>query len=175
MLLYCFIALLSYCFIVLLRKKRYNNTTIRATKTIQQYNNTTIQQYNNTTVKMNFKYFIPAVLWAVIIFWLSATPGERMPDLSFWNLLQPDKVGHLGVYAILVAATLWAFYRFYERNKIPFVVVLSVVFFAILYGIGIEFMQFYFFSGRNFDVLDILANIMGCLIGLLSLRFFRYA
>ncbi len=120
------------------------------------------------------KYFIPAILWAALIFALSATPGRHMPDLSFWDLLQPDKVGHLVVYAILVGAMLWGFYRLRQREKIPQNVIVMVVLFAILYGISIEFMQSHFFSGRNFDVLDILANIIGCLTGLLSLRFFKH-
>ena len=124
---------------------------------------------------MNFKYFIPAVLWAALIFALSATPGRHMPDLTFWNLFQPDKVGHLVVYAVLVGAMLWGFQHLRQREKIPRNVITIVVLFAISYGISIEFMQFNFFSGRNFDVIDILANIIGCLIGLLSLRFFKHS
>lgn len=121
---------------------------------------------------MKYQYFIPAVLWALLIFALSAVPGNSMPDFSFWNIMQPDKAGHLGVYCILVSAMLWGAYRNFRPDKIPKHAIISVLLFAIFYGIGIEFMQSHFFSGRNFDVLDILANIIGCLIGLLSLRFF---
>jgi len=124
---------------------------------------------------MNFKYFIPAILWGALIFGLSATPGRHMPDLSFWNLFQPDKVGHFVVYAVLVGAILWGFHRLHQGEKIPSNIVIMVVLFAILYGISIEFMQSHFFSGRNFDVLDILANIIGCLTGLLSWRFFKHS
>lgn len=118
------------------------------------------------------KYFIPAILWGIVILGLSAIPGNSLPDISFWSLIQPDKVGHLGIYCIFVSAMLWGMNRNFRPAKIPVYTVIVVVLFAILYGILMEFMQSYFFSGRNFDVLDILANIIGSFVGLLSLKLF---
>jgi len=118
------------------------------------------------------RYYIPAILWSLLILGLSAMPGSSLPDFSLWSLAQPDKIGHLGIYCIFVSIMLWGAYRNFRPDKIPLPVVIFIILFAIFYGISMEFMQSYFFSSRNFDVLDILANIIGCLIGMVSLRFF---
>lgn len=118
------------------------------------------------------RYYIPAILWSFIILILSGIPGNSLPDFSLRSIAQPDKIGHLGIYCIFVSIMLWGAYRNFRPDKIPRHVIVFILLFAIFYGISMEFMQSHFFSGRNFDVLDILANIIGCLIGMVSLRFF---
>ena len=48
--------------------------------------------------------FLPAVLWAGVIFWLSSQPDLPGPDVSIPGL---DKVLHAGAYGLLTALMLW--------------------------------------------------------------------
>ncbi len=46
----------------------------------------------------------PALLWSLVIFWLSAIPGDALPRMpGWWNA---DKLIHGAVYAVLGAAVL---------------------------------------------------------------------
>ncbi len=118
------------------------------------------------------KYFIPAILWAVLILVLSGMPGNAMPSFDWWHLFQPDKVGHVVVYAILTGLLLWGTVKKIQLKPLPKNTIVTVVLIAVLYGISMECMQWQFFPGRNFDVLDIIANIIGSFAGLACLRFF---
>lgn len=69
-------------------------------------------------------------------------------------VIQPDKIAHAGAYALL------AFLLHYGFRQPLMPVVLGTV-----YGICIEFMQQAFFYGRQLDVFDMVANLVGCLLG----------
>ena len=116
--------------------------------------------------------FIPAVLWGIIILIISLMPGSSLPNFSFFDLFQPDKVGHLVFYGIFVALMLLGFHQRMSPEEIEVKTVAKVVAFGICYGILIELLQYSFFTGRNFDVLDIIANIIGCFVGVSSLKLF---
>jgi VanZ family protein len=94
----------------------------------------------------------PALIWALIILFLSAHPQLGVSRPQWW--LQPDKIAHAGVYAIL------SFLMRYGIKSVYLPIVLGTV-----YGIGIEFMQQAFFYGRQLDLGDMLANAVGCVLG----------
>ncbi|MEO1436683.1 MAG: VanZ family protein [Bacteroidota bacterium] len=115
------------------------------------------------------KYFWPAGIWASIIFGLSVMPGTSLPKFTLMDFLQPDKVGHLVVYAMLVFLILWGFKR--RDKKWPVKKQrIRVLVYSILYGIAIECIQ-QFLTDRHFDVLDIIANIIGCSLGITIVYF----
>lgn len=105
------------------------------------------------------KYLWPALLWALIILFLSAHP--QMGIAKPWWVLQPDKIGHAGAYALL------AFLLRYAFVPIHWPILIGTV-----YGILIEFMQQVFFYGRQLDVLDMLANLVGCCLGVWIFPYF---
>ncbi len=46
---------------------------------------------------------------------------------------------------------------------------------GVIYGISIEFIQKYYIPNRSFDLFDILADTIGCLVGYyLAKRVFKY-
>jgi len=98
------------------------------------------------------KYLLPALFWALIILFLSAHP--QMGIAKPWWVIQPDKFAHAGAYALLAFLLQYGFKRAY----LPVIL-------GTTYGIIIEFMQQAFFIGRQLDVFDMLANLIGCLIG----------
>ena len=118
------------------------------------------------------KVFIPAILCGLIILALSLMPGSSLPSFSFFDLFQPDKIGHFFAYGIFVSTLLYGFVQQAHPTKIINTTVFKAVIFGICYGIVIEIIQGAFFPSRNFEVLDIIANIIGCLVGVLSLKLF---
>lgn len=85
-------------------------------------------------------------------------PGQDMPALPFDGF---DKLAHLICYAIL--CLLWA--RSFSQLALRRAVLLAAAI-ALVYGIGIEFVQGRFIAGRVFDLWDATANGAGALLGI---------
>ncbi len=104
-----------------------------------------------------FKYFLPAIVWAVVILALSTTAGIQMPEVVF----SPDKLGHFAAYGILTWLVFMALKktgRYNTRSTIWAVLAVS------LYGVALEFVQWAFFPNRMFEVWDMAANFFGALL-----------
>lgn len=104
------------------------------------------------------KYILP-VFWAIMIFSLSSIPGTKLPLYFFPGF---DKVVHIIEYAIL--AFLWC--RVF-RNNIFLTVILCVFF-----GLIDEIHQLYV-PMREFSLLDLSADMLGCILGALCLLLLR--
>lgn len=109
-------------------------------------------------------YFIPAVIWGVIIIILSAVPGNKLPMPPIWNA---DKFAHLGVYFILSVLIIYGFWESHQRQaSLRKPILLSIVTTILLGGI-LEILQEYLFIGRYGDYLDFTANTSGSLLAAL--------
>ena len=99
----------------------------------------------------------PAVVWAVLIYYLSSLPGSTIPSPFF----SADKVFHLGVYAVLgyLVARALGYYGGARR----FAMVLSVLI-CFLYALSDEFHQS-FVPDRTPSFMDVTADTVGSLIG----------
>ena len=98
----------------------------------------------------------------MIIFVLSLTPGDKIPDIEF-TLFEIDKVIHFFLYFML--ALLMGF-GFYSKKNEPFykrVVVIIAI--GISIGSLVEITQGTLILNRFFDVFDILANGIGTVTG----------
>jgi hypothetical protein len=98
------------------------------------------------------------IFWAIVIFCLSAVPGDQL-DLPLFP--HADKLAHAGLYGVLAFLMLRAFdgtsWKFGSRIVCTLVVGLG-------YGISDEIHQ-YFVAGRQSDVWDVLADFAGGLVG----------
>ncbi len=94
--------------------------------------------------------------------------GKAVEVPRFSNLLEPDKLGHAAAYFVLAGLLWWGFYR---ARRLAFATMAIAVLLSSAYGIGIEFVQYTFFPNRFFEVLDIIANIIGSIFGVLALYF----
>ncbi len=100
-----------------------------------------------------------AVIWALIILAISVIPGADLPSLSIW---EPDKVMHAFVYCVLT------FLLFFSLSKSPAKRSHKIIIAAglcILYGFIIELIQLVL-PTRSFDMLDALANSIGCVLAM---------
>lgn len=110
------------------------------------------------------KTYLPAILWAILIFIASSLPGKDLPDVPIW---QVDKIFHILFYGILYLLTSNGYNRqkndkrnYPSRKEIYTFVV------TIGYGFFIEIYQGLFLIDRHFDIFDVLANTIGAIIGL---------
>ncbi len=100
-------------------------------------------------------------LYCGLIFWLSSQPSLPSPEL----FSQQDKLAHMFAYAIMG----WLAWRcFSHRLPKPLQLVVACIVFSSLYGAGDEWHQS-FVPGRNADVQDWLADIVGATAAVLWL------
>jgi len=108
----------------------------------------------------------PAFSWALFILIICGVPGRDIPKLSFLEWLQPDKIVHLGVYAVLCFLFIKGFSAQDQYHSLKISARLWSVIICVLYGCLIEVLQSYVFIERSGDVRDAIANSIGTLIGL---------
>ena len=114
---------------------------------------------------MFFKKLAPAILWAAVIMVLCGIPGDKVPELTFWQWLKPDKIVHLLIFGVLCYLLLVAFYHPVSPGSIRNHAVLWALLLTVGYGILTEVLQVYVFVKRFGDVRDALANALGAVAG----------
>lgn len=113
--------------------------------------------------------YLPAILWALVILYLSTGPGVNLPS-SWGDIFQLDKLAHLVVYGILTALFLWGKLKKEGSNNLVQSDWLIAILVSSFYGIGMEILQYAFFPNRYFEYLDIFANIIGSFLGVLIFK-----
>jgi VanZ family protein len=119
-------------------------------------------------LKVKPLFFIPAILWVILIYILLTIHSSDIPDSSFLDEIQFDKWVHCGLFAVLVFL-----FSFPLKKKFPHYtsIYLLIAVLALGYGIGMEYVQKYFTNGdRDFDVWDMVADGVGCIFGLLFIQ-----
>ena len=92
--------------------------------------------------------WIPAAVWAGVIFYLSSRPRLPGPELPGM-----DKAAHFAAYALLASLLIFAT----GRSRLPLAVAVVL---ALAYGVTDEIHQMYV-PGRSPDVLDWFADAAG--------------
>jgi hypothetical protein len=108
--------------------------------------------------------------WTIIIFLLMIMPTDNIPGQGLFRIPQLDKLVHMFLFGGFV--WLWYFTLTKYRKSLPNADILKKVFLiSSFYGITMEFVQ-YFFTNRDFDIWDIVADIIGAGIAwrILSIR-----
>ena len=123
-------------------------------------------------IKGMFKGYIPSIIWTLIIVSLSVIPGESLDGYSWSDMWNIDKLGHLIFYGTHTFLLLFAMShrsaKLLTLNNKYLAPILS-----ILLGLCMELIQYQYFADRHFDVLDLIANIIGSIIGLIIFKFLK--
>lgn len=114
--------------------------------------------------KINWKWI--ALSWASIILFLSVIPGEDLPTITFWEI---DKIVHAIFYLVLSFTSILAIKRQYPALPLRFTSIIYGVSLCILYGLCIEIVQGAFLESRSFDIYDLVANFIGCSLGVIGI------
>ena len=112
-------------------------------------------------LKKYFSKLYWAIIWTIVIFILLSLPGSMIPNESTFVIPNFDKVVHIGLFGGFVL--LWSLY-FSTKQLDPkrllrtFFLIFII---AVVYGIGMEYVQKYFIPLRYYDEADIIADMIG--------------
>lgn len=119
---------------------------------------------------MFVRHMMWSFFWTIIVGFLYLLPGEDLPVVSIWDVLSADKIAHVGVFALLTLFTTTGLRRqirfVYMRERARFVAFTG----GVLYGTVLEFAQSEFTTGRFLEVGDLVANALGCILGIVIFR-----
>ncbi len=119
---------------------------------------------------MRFRYNLLSVLWTIVIVVLCCIPGQAIPDASFLDIPHFDKIVHFGLYFVLAIITVKGFAVqncLQQLRAYPYIYTLL---YAFILGTVIEFLQHNLIPFRSGDGWDMLANILGCLAGIVCIQ-----
>lgn len=115
------------------------------------------------------KYYVPAMIWFILIFIACALPGKDIPSISFLEMLSFDKWVHAGIFFVLVILLMRAV-KFTQPGATHIMTAVFALSIAIPYGGLLEIMQGTFFEERTADIYDFIANSFGALCAVLLYR-----
>jgi len=120
---------------------------------------------------MIFKIFWKPVSWAVLISILSIMPTDGI-ESHLWSFIpHQDKIMHFIFYGIFSFLLIRALLSYFGKNKSDWILALITLLIIVLYGLIIEIIQDRLISSRQGDIMDMFANLAGCVVGIILVLF----
>ena len=116
------------------------------------------------------RHFWFSIFWSVSIFFLCLMSTEDLPSIDYLQLLSFDKLVHAILFGLLSLSLLVAFRRQNKVNYIRKKAILIAVLFSLIYGLILEIVQYSLVEDRTGEVYDIVANMLGCALGIVFFR-----
>jgi hypothetical protein len=114
-----------------------------------------------TFLKRYFAALYIPIIWTLTIGILMCLPGKMLPSEEGFSIPQFDKLVHMGLFGGFVF--LWSLWLT-KRVDVPAVLLRWFFVFYVIantYGIGMEYVQKYWIPGRDYDLADIIADMIG--------------
>jgi glycopeptide antibiotics resistance protein len=108
-----------------------------------------------------------AIAWTALIASSCLMPASAFKAFTFDSIFQLDKILHLTLYYVFIV--LWSLVS--KVNTVRQNYVLLIV--GIAYGVLIEVLQAAMSLGRSYALDDIIANTIGCVLGVLSISYIK--
>lgn len=105
--------------------------------------------------------------YLAIVAYLSLMPSRNIPDIPLFH--GADKLVHICMYLGLSFLACWIYVA--DRHQLRFMYSLLAAVF--MYGVLMEILQRTMRNGRSFDFKDMVANLVGAIIGVLIYRYFE--
>jgi VanZ family protein len=118
-------------------------------------------------VKAFYKYYLPAIFWALLIFFLSSLPSDAVQSLS---LGLDDLIPHFIEYFIFGFLLAWAMIQYPHKENVKSYLIAAAI--GILYAASDEFHQM-FVPGRFAEISDFLADSVGVVFGLAIFAYYK--
>ena len=116
------------------------------------------------------RHFWFSIFWSVSIFFLCLMSTEDLPSIDYLQLLSFDKLVHAILFGLLSLSLLVTFRRQNKVNYIRKKAILIAVLFSLIYGLILEIVQYSLVEDRTGEVYDIVANMLGCALGIVFFR-----
>lgn len=122
---------------------------------------------------MKLQNYWKTLLIAALILAASILSGKQLNKVQMFEIKYFDKIIHFSMYFVLVLSMFSSYLKSFtgisKQNKIVIIVL------AAGYGLLMEGFQLFFTADRSAEVADMIANTVGCVVGLfLYPTLFRY-
>lgn len=97
-------------------------------------------------------------------------PSSSIPQVSVWALFSFDTFVHAFMFSVLIFLMTVGLAKQYTLLKIKHYPIRYALLISSTFGISIEVLQHFFVVGRQGDMYDVLANTIGCLIGIVLFK-----
>ncbi|MBC5993812.1 VanZ family protein [Pontibacter cellulosilyticus] len=97
-------------------------------------------------------------------------PSSSMPSLSVWELFSFDSFAHAFLFGILTFLMIVGLTKQFSYLKLRHFAIRASLFISFMFGVFVELMQHFFIYGRQGDIMDVLANTIGCLLGIVLFK-----
>ncbi|MGB3342765.1 MAG: VanZ family protein [Aequorivita sp.] len=114
-------------------------------------------------------WFWLALIYSGAITALFLVPTGDFPKVNFSSA---DKVAHILIFFVLTC--LWLLYLFRKTGRLRSNDILILLLSVLFYGIIIEIVQELFTVSRTADLWDVLANMVGVIVGILFFQRVRH-
>ena len=104
------------------------------------------------------------VVYLAIVAFLSLLPSRNIPDIPLFS--GADKLVHICMYLGLAFLACWI----YDIGRHRIWIIYTLLAAVFMYGVLMEILQRTMHNGRSFDFKDMVANLIGAIIGLLIYR-----
>ncbi|PSR56310.1 hypothetical protein AHMF7605_23830 [Adhaeribacter arboris] len=105
--------------------------------------------------------------WAALILILTLLPPQALPKVPDWNIISINSLAHLFVFMVWAFLVLDGFAKSSAGSGLRKNSILFTLLLAISYGALIELLQGFMRLGRQPDIVDIVFNTTGALLGIM--------
>ena len=109
-------------------------------------------------------------MWAAVIMLTTLLPSSSLPAVSVWALFSFDSFAHAFLFSILTFLMIVGLAKQFSFLRLKHSPIRYSLFISTMFGIFIELMQHYLILGRQGDIIDVLANTIGCLLGIVLFK-----
>ncbi|EJF10348.1 MULTISPECIES: VanZ family protein [unclassified Pontibacter] len=101
---------------------------------------------------------------------LTLLPSSSMPSLSIWEIFSFDSFAHAFMFAVLTYLMTVGLKKQFTFPRVQHYAIRTAFFVSSMFGIAIELLQHYLIPGRQGDIIDVLSNTIGCILGILLFK-----
>jgi len=115
------------------------------------------------------RFFLSSIVWTVFIATVSLVPSSSFESRHF-NVEGLDKLIHVLLYLFFALFWTTGLKRQYKSKMIRKYAFHFSILGGFLFGLMLEILQAFFVQTRYFDWLDLIANGIGCIFGVLVFK-----
>ena len=120
---------------------------------------------------MKLLKFWKPLLISLLILYASITTGDKFAKVDIFYIPHFDKIIHFVFYLLFSISLYASLYRNTLIKKKDQIII--ILFLVISYGIIMEMLQFYLTLNRHAEIFDVIANGLGCIVGILIFPVFK--
>ena len=116
-----------------------------------------------------FRFILPSTIWTILVIAVSLIPSSSF-DAQQFGIEGLDKVIHLLMYTLMTLFWSTGLKRQHQSKKVRKNAFLIAALGGFLISLFLEISQEYLVSSRSFDWLDLIANGIGCIFGVIVFK-----